>query len=339
MQARVFLLFAALSVSLGALLWGAEEGGSRPAVVRSSPAQPPPSQRRDALLPLPPLPALPADKVELGRRLFFEPRLSRDDTISCAHCHDPARGGTDRMRVSLGIGGQLGQLNAPTVFNAGLNFVQFWDGRAATLEEQAAGPVHNPVEMGSNWDEVVAKLSQDAAYRDAFQRIYADGMRGENIADAIATFERSLLTPDSPFDRFLLGDETALGELERAGYRRFLDYGCASCHQGAHIGGNLFQRFGVMDDYFADRPVAPHDLGRFNVTGREADRHVFKVPSLRNVAVTPPYFHGGSAATLEDAVVIMGRYQLGRELTDEDVRALVAFLQALTGVWQGRPLP
>jgi cytochrome c peroxidase len=328
MYARAPWLFSALLLALGAVAGPPDTGTPVPPV----------SQRRDALLPLPVLPSPPADKVALGRRLFFEPRLSRDDTIACAHCHDLARGGTDRLPFSLGIEGRRGDVNAPTVFNSGLNFVQFWDGRAATLEEQAAGPVHNPVEMDADWDQVVAKLSADPSYQQAFDRLYGDGIRGENIVDAIAAFERTLLTPNSPFDRFLGGDATALGPLELDGYRHFLDYGCASCHQGALIGGNLFQRFGVMDDYFADRPAERRDLGRFNVTGREEDRHVFKVPSLRNVAVTPPYFHDASAATLEDAVLIMGRYQLGRELTEQDVRVLVAFLRSLTGEWEGRPL-
>lgn len=279
-----------------------------------------------------------SEKAQLGKRLFFEPRLSRDNSISCASCHDLSRGGVDRQRGSIGIDGQVGPINAPTVFNASLNFVQFWDGRAASLEEQAAGPVHNPLEMGSNWAEVIPKLQQDAAYRSAFARLYPAGISGDAITDAIAAFERTLITPNSRFDRFLLGDGDALNEQEQNGYRRFLDLGCASCHQGVGIGGNMFQRFGVMADYFYGRPESSADLGRFNVTGKEEDRHVFKVPGLRNVALTAPYFHDASAQTLEEAVMVMGRYQLGRKLSNEDLQALTAFLRTLTGEWQGKPL-
>ncbi|PKO37998.1 MAG: cytochrome B6 [Betaproteobacteria bacterium HGW-Betaproteobacteria-6] len=291
-----------------------------------------------ALLPLPPVPALPAEKVALGKRLFFDTRLSRDNTIACASCHQLESGGSDRLLVSVGIDGRQGSINAPTVFNSSLNFVQFWDGRAASLEEQAAGPVHNTLEMDSNWAEVIAKLSRDEAYNRAFGQLYKQGMSGETIVDAIATFERSLLTPNAPVDRFLEGDQTALNPLERDGYQRFLDYGCASCHQGAGIGGNMFQRFGVMDDYLRERANRQSDLGRFNVTGLDQDKNVFKVPSLRNVAVTPPYFHDGSAKTLDEAVIVMGRYQLGRELSEDDVKALTAFLRALTGEWEGKRL-
>lgn len=300
-----------------------------------------PAHGRDALLPLPPPPDLPPEKVALGKRLFFEKRLSRDNTLACAGCHDFARGGGDRMPTAVGIDGKTGSINTPTVFNASLNFVQFWDGRAASLEEQAVGPVHNPLEMASSWSEVISKLSQDAGYRDAFHRLYPQGIAGETIVDAIAAYERTLLTPNSRFDRYLGGDKTALDALEQAGYQRFLDYGCASCHQGILLGGNMYQRFGVMGDFFKDRPAGQStasDLGRFNVTGRAEDRHVFKVPGLRNVAVTAPYFHDGSVASLEAAVVIMGRYQLGRDLAGQDVAAIAAFLRTLTGEWEGQTL-
>lgn len=291
-----------------------------------------------ALLPLSPVVPPSLEKAQLGERLFFDPRLSRDNSIACGTCHDLLKGGTDQKKISVGIDGQMGAINAPSVFNASLNFVQFWDGRAATLEKQAAGPVHNPLEMGSNWTEAIAKLSQDASYRAAFKKLYPGGISGDAITDAIAAFERTLLTPNSRFDRFLMGDPTALDSLEQTGYQRFQALGCASCHQGAGIGGNMFQRFGIMADYFKDRPENPADLGRYNVTGKDEDRHVFKVPGLRNVALTAPYFHDGSAQTLDKAVLIMGRYQLGRELSQDDVDAIVAFLHTLTGEWRGTPL-
>lgn len=292
----------------------------------------------EIITPLPEPPALPAAKVALGERLFREPRLSSDDSISCASCHRLEAGGVDHLKVSIGVGGAAGSINAPTVFNSAYQFAQFWDGRAATLEEQAAGPVHNPVEMASNWPQVITKLSADASYRDAFTALYPDGITAANIVDAIATFERTLVTPNARFDRYLRGDVTALSPIEREGWQRFRELGCTSCHQGMLLGGNMFQKFGVLRDYFSDRATTSADLGRYNVTRREEDRHVFKVPSLRNVALTAPYFHDASAADLAQAVTVMGRYQLGRELSPYDVELIVAFLQTLTGEWRGKPL-
>ncbi len=331
-----YLLFAVLLLLVFGWAWVPRDAAEAPETA-ALPAIPV-KWEHQALRPLVAAAAPLSDKAQLGQRLFFEPRLSRDNSISCATCHDLSHGGIDRKPSSIGVGGQVGPINAPTVFNASLNFVQFWDGRATTLEEQAAGPVHNPLEMDSNWAAVIAKLQQDASYRTAFARLYPAGMNSEAITDAIAAFERTLITPNSRFDRFLLGDGNALNDQEQRGYRRFLDLGCASCHQGVGIGGNMYQRFGVMADYFQGRPQNTADLGRFNVTGKEADRHVFKVPGLRNVALTAPYFHDASAKTLEDAVLIMGRYQLGRQLSNDDLQAITAFLHTLTGEWQGKPL-
>lgn len=292
----------------------------------------------EIVVPLPAAPALPAAKVALGERLFNDPRLSRDNSLACSDCHRLEAGGVDHRPVSIGVGGAVGGINAPTVFNSAYNFVQFWDGRAATLEEQAAGPVHNLLEMDSNWPQVIAKLSADGSYRSAFAALYPDSITAANIVDAIAVFERSLVTPDSRFDRFLRGEANALSPLELEGWHRFRELGCTSCHQGMLLGGNMFQKFGVLRDYFGSRPTTPADLGRYNVTGREEDRHVFKVPSLRNVALTAPYFHDASAADLSRAVAVMGRHQLGRELSSHDITAIVAFLHTLTGEWRGRPL-
>lgn len=310
----------------------------------TDPTEPPaaPEQLRlhgtEAMTPLPETTGQPNAKVELGERLFRDKRLSRNDSVACLSCHDLTRGGADGRRFSIGIDGRKGPVNAPTVFNATFNFAQFWDGRAATLEEQVAGPIHNPLEMDSNWAEVLGKLKIDRDYPDQFSTIYPDGLTANTIADAIASFERTLITPHSRFDRYLQGQHDALTIDELEGYRRFKELGCASCHQGKQIGGNLFQKFGIVRDYFADRPITKADLGRFNVTGQEQDRHIFKVPSLRNIAVTAPYFHDGSAETLEEAVSIMGLYQLGRELSPEDTRLITSFLQTLTGEWQGKPL-
>ncbi|MCU7834529.1 MAG: cytochrome-c peroxidase [gamma proteobacterium symbiont of Taylorina sp.] len=289
----------------------------------------------EQMKPLPDKLVFDSKKVALGQRLFNEKKLSHDNTISCASCHDFNRGGTDRLATSVGINGAKGEFNSPTVFNSGFNFVQFWDGRAASLEEQAAGPVHNPVEMGSNWDEVVTKL-RNTEYVDLFSKLYEDDITPENIVDAIAIFERTLITP-SRFDQYLRGEET-LSEQEKGGFQRFKEYGCSSCHQGINIGGNMFQKLGGVKNYFANQKSSIADLGRFNVTGREEDRHVFKVPGLRNVAVTPPYFHNGSIKTLEEAVKIMGEAQLGRELSVQDIKLITSFLQSLTGQWQGQTL-
>ena len=285
--------------------------------------------------PLRPLQAaagLDADKVSLGRRLFLDPQLSADGSIACASCHNLATGGTDRLPRSVGIHGAVGAIKAPTVYNSGLNFVQFWDGRAATLEDQVDGPVTNPAEMGANWMDLLTRLQADPAYVRQFKQVFGDNPSREGVRSAIAAFERSLVTVDSRFDRYLNGDDSALTPFERKGYGLFRSYGCASCHQGANVGGNMFQKFGFMGNLFQDRGrINPPDLGRFNVTKRDSDRFVFKVPSLRLAAINPPYFHDGSVATLPEAIKIMGQYQLGRDIPDDDIQAMAAFLGALVG--------
>lgn len=323
----------AVAVVFAVMFWRA---GDSP--LPSAPPEEAAVDESEVVLPLRPPVGLSADKVALGERLFNDKRLSRDNTVACATCHRLDRGGVDGSRYATGIGGAVGAINTPTVFNASLNFVQFWDGRAKTLEEQAAGPVHNPIEMDSNWSQVLTKLRADDDYPAKFARLYRGGLSAEAIVDAIATFERTLVTTDSRFDRYLRGEHAAISAEEVEGYRRFRDYGCTSCHQGALLGGNMFQKFGVLGDYFAGGETRDADLGRYNVTHRAEDRHVFKVPTLRNIALTAPYFHDGSAETLEQAVAVMGRYQLGRELGEHDVRLIVAFLHTLTGRWRGEAL-
>lgn len=287
-------------------------------------------------------PILPIDKpqfsarekleIALGRALFHEPRLSRDNTTSCASCHSLEFSGVDGRRVSVGIDGAMGAVNAPTVINSRFNLAQFWDGRAATLEEQAAGPVHNPIEMGSHWDEVVAKLRQDEIYPARFFALYEDGISGSNIQRAIAQFERSLVTLNAPFDQYLQGDEEAISEKAKRGYRLFKSYGCVACHQGQNVGGNMYARMGALGNYFINkRELDSADFGRYNVTGDEDDRHVFKVPSLRLAVHTAPYFHDGSATTLQDAVRTMARYQLGRRINSTDTELIIHFLETLPG--------
>lgn len=291
--------------------------------------------RGRALVPLPEIKNIDVDKSNLGESLFHDPRLSADDTISCATCHDLSNGGADGRNLPIGIDGTQGAINTPTVFNSAYNFSQFWDGRADSLEEQAAGPVHNPAEMGSNWADVVAKLNRDKGIKAAFKKSYPDGITGDNIVDAIAVFERTLVTYNAPFDRYLKGDKKAITPTAEHGYELFQSYGCTSCHQGVNIGGNMYQTMGAMGDYFGDRgDESGSDQGRYQVTGRERDRHVFKVPSLRMVAHTAPYFHDGSAATLKDAVQAMAKYQLGRDMPDKDVSHIVEFLGTLAGEYK-----
>lgn len=288
-----------------------------------------------------PLPAsIPLDKkkVALGSKLFHDARLSADDTISCASCHNLSGGGMDNRPLSLGIKGGMTSVNTPTVFNSGFNFVQFWDGRAPTLEVQIDGPVNHPNEMGSNWPQIVSKLKQDPIYIEQFQQLYPDGITEINIKKSIATFERSLITPNSRFDKYLAGDKSALNALEQSGYQLFQSYGCVSCHQGINLGGNMYEKMGLMGNYFADRGnLTTADRGRFNRTGKAEHLYEFRVPSLRNVALTAPYFHDGSAKTLESAISVMAKYQLGRPMPESNVNAIAAFLRSTTGEYQGKP--
>ncbi|MEM7307893.1 MAG: cytochrome-c peroxidase [Planctomycetota bacterium] len=289
-----------------------------------------------AIVPIPLPPAeLDARTVALGRRLFHEERLSADGTISCASCHALDEAGADGRRASVGVGGAVGDRNAPTVLNSALNFTQFWDGRARTLEEQVGGPLTHPSEMGSSWNEILAFLNDDGSYAEEFHALWSGGVTEKNVRHAIATFERTLLTPDSPFDHFLIGHVDAITQEAREGYQLFLDVGCISCHQGVNVGGNLFQRFGIASNFFEDRgAIKESDLGRYNLTQRDQDAFKFRVPSLRNVARTAPYFHDGSVPTLAGAVRIMAKYQLGASLDDGEVDKIVAFLETLTGEQQ-----
>ncbi|HUE90981.1 cytochrome-c peroxidase [Pseudomonas sp.] len=291
----------------------------------------------EPIRPIPQVEAQDPARVELGRRLFHDVRLSANNSRSCASCHQLQSGGADRLAFSLGLSGQPTAVNAPTVLNAALNFRQFWDGRADSLEAQIDAVVQNPLEMGSKWPDVIRKVAQDASYRTAFAAAYPEGITQTSIQNAIATFEHTLLTPNSRFDQYLQGDAEAITAEEQAGYVKFKQYGCIACHQGVNIGGNMFQKFGVMGDYFATRGNPTEaDLGRYLVTQEEDDKHVFKVPSLRNVALTAPYFHDATAKTLEEAVDVMFRYQLGRSASQEDKHAIIQFLNTLTGELEGK---
>ena len=280
-------------------------------------------------------------KVALGEMLYNDPRLSSDNTVSCASCHNLQTGGVDNKAYSEGVGKQLGGVNAPTVFNAVYNFVQFWDGRAADLAEQAGGPPLNPVEMASaSWDEIIGKLKADKIFTNAFTAVYPEGYSGETITDAIAEYEKTLLTPDSRFDLYLKGDSTALSAEELHGYELFKENRCATCHVGPTLGGQSYELMGLYGDYFADRgtEMTEEDNGRHKQTKTDYDLHRFKVPGLRNVALTAPYYHDGTRQTLDEAVSDMAKYQVGKTLPESDVNDLTAFLETLTGKLNGLPL-
>jgi cytochrome c peroxidase len=286
--------------------------------------------------PIQPIPkALPVDaqKVALGFRLYHDPRLSGDSTLSCAHCHSLNTGGVDGRKTSIGVGGAVGPINAPTVFNSVFNSEQFWDGRAPKLQVQAGGPPLNPIEMASkSWEEIIGKLDKDPVLTRDFVAAYPQGLSGEAITDAIAEFEKTLITPDSPFDNWLRGDDKAMTMQQKHGYQLFKDNKCATCHGGTILGGRSFEPLGLKRDFnFGEITAA--DIGRMNVTSEARDRLRQKVPGLRNVALTAPYFHRGDVATLDEAVKLMLRYQVGTELPQQDVDDIVAFLESLTGVY------
>lgn len=268
-------------------------------------------------------------KIQLGRMLYYEKRLSRNQDISCNSCHLLNKFGVDGEKFSTGYKGQKGGRNAPTVYNAAGHLAQFWDGRAADVEEQAKGPVLNPVEMAMPDDKsVVAVLRRIPEYVQLFHKAFpgqADPVTFDNMALAIGAFERELVTP-SRWDKFLQGDRNALTAQEKAGFQKFTSTGCQACHNGPFVGGKVFQKLGLMKAY-----PDVSDKGRMAVTKQTSDEFVFKVPSLRNVEKTGPYFHNGSATTLDAAVRNMAEYQLGKTLSDGDVKAIVAWLKTLTG--------
>ncbi len=267
-------------------------------------------------------------KIALGKKLYMESRLSHSGKISCNTCHNLQTYGVDNKPTSAGHEGQLGSRNSPTVYNAALHFTQFWDGRAKDVEEQALGPVMNPKEMAMSAEvDVEAVLKGDPRYQKEFAAAFPgdkEPITFKNMGKAIGAFERTLLTP-SRFDKFLEGDANALSAQEYKGLQTFRDVGCVACHSGVAVGGQMFQKLGLV------KPYATQDLGRYMVTKSESDKYFFKVPSLRNIEKTAPYFHDGSIATLEEAVKLMGEHQLGRALTEEQIKDIVAFLKSLTG--------
>lgn len=290
------------------------------------------AQQHQAMMsPIQPIaPAVVTDRalVDLGAKLYFDPRLSKSGFISCNSCHNLSLGGTDNLVTSIGHNWQQGPINAPTVLNSSLSVAQFWDGRAPTLKAQAAGPIANPKEMAFTHELAVEVIASIPAYVDEFDRVFKTrDVTIDGITSAIAAFEDTLVTPNSRFDKWVNGDRAALSTAEHRGFMVFHMSGCGACHNGPAAGGKSFQKMGVVEPYRTSNPAE----GRIAVTGNDADRFNFKVPTLRNVELTYPYFHDGAAATLSDAVNTMGRIQLGRQFSEKDTADLVAFLKTLTG--------
>ncbi|WP_308445864.1 cytochrome-c peroxidase [Chitiniphilus purpureus] len=282
----------------------------------------------EPIQPIPP--AKPGNRavIELGKKLYFDPRLSKSGFISCNSCHNLSLGGTDNLKTSVGHQWQRGPINAPTVLNSSMNLAQFWDGRAKDLNEQAGGPIANPAEMAFSHPLAVDVLTSIPQYRAEFKKAFGTNRIDiGQVTKAIAAFEETLVTPNSKFDRWLKGDGKALNKTELSGYHLFKASGCVACHNGPAVGGNSFQRMGIVEPYPAKSPAT----GRMAVTGKDADRFNFKVPTLRNVELTYPYFHDGEAATLEQAIDVMGRLQLGKKFTKTEVMQIAAFLKTLTG--------
>jgi cytochrome c peroxidase len=287
-----------------------------------------PAHAQEPISPIQAAAVKDAKLVELGKKLFFDPRLSKSGFISCNSCHNLSMGGSDNLKSSIGHNWQKGPINSPTVLNSSLNVAQFWDGRALTLKDQAGGPIANPGEMASTHDLAVDILKSIPGYVAEFKTVFGnDKIDIEQVTQAIAAFEETLVTPNSRFDKWLKGDKKALTPTELAGYELFKDSGCTACHNGAAAGGNTFQKMGIVEPYISTSPAE----GRVAVTKEEADRFNFKVPTLRNVELTYPYFHDGEAATLTQAVDVMGRIQLGKKFTDKENAQIVAFLKTLTG--------
>ncbi|MBP6395746.1 MAG: cytochrome-c peroxidase [Giesbergeria sp.] len=287
-----------------------------------------PAMATEPVQPIAPAKITNPGQVELGKKLWFDPRLSKSGFISCNSCHNLSMGGSDNLKSSIGDRWQQGPINSPTVLNSSLNLAQFWDGRAKDLKEQAGGPIANPGEMAFTHELAVDLLRSIPQYVQEFKTVFGhDKLTIAEVTTAIAAFEETLVTPNSRFDQWLQGDKKALKNDELAGYKLFKDSGCVACHNGPNLGGNSFQKMGIVEPYKTTSTAE----GRSAVTGNDADRFNFKVPTLRNVELTYPYFHDGSADTLAQAVDVMGRLQLGRKFSDDENGKIVAFLKTLTG--------
>jgi len=295
-----------------------------------------PTLAEEPIQPIDPVKDINLAEVELGKKLYFDPRLSKSGFISCNSCHNLSMGGTDNLKTSIGHNWQQGPINAPTVLNSSLNVAQFWDGRATDLKEQAGGPIANPKEMAFSHTLTIEILESIPEYVMEFKQVFgSDEINIDSVTEAIAEFEKTLVTPNSRFDQWLLGNKNAITEQELAGYELFKNSGCVACHNGPAVGGTSFQKMGIVEPYQTKNDA----IGLAGVTGKDADRFKFKVPTLRNVEMTYPYFHEGEAETLTEAVDIMGRLQLGRKFSDEENAKIVAFLKTLTGQQPAFMLP
>ena len=298
------------------------------AAAPAAPASQAAAVRNEMIKPIPVAEVKDPAMVELGKQLFFDPRLSRSGGMSCNSCHNLSMGGSDNLAASIGDRWQKGGINSPTVLNSSLNVAQFWDGRAKDLKEQAGGPIANPAEMAFTHDLAVAMLETIPGYKAEFSKVFKkDKIDIDQVTTALAAFEETLVTPNSRFDKWLLGEDAALTTDELKGYELFKSAGCVACHNGPNVGGASFQKMGVVEPY----KTAHTAQGRMDVTKSDQDRFLFKVPTLRNVELTYPYFHDGAAMTLTDAVDTMGKLQLGRTFTPEENGQIVAFLKTLTG--------
>jgi cytochrome c peroxidase len=324
---------------LSFFIWGVQAQASSTGQFDVPPLYPSANLSLEPIQPIPQKVSLDTGIVELGEKLFKDSRMS-EKGVSCTSCHNINMAGDDGLKVSIDIRGGNDSMNTPTVFNVSLNPLLTWYGRRITLEQQLEDVLANVKHMGGNWDNILLRLAKDPFYKNRFEQLFTDGLTRDNVKHAIASFERSLITPDSPFDHYLRGDDSAISSEQKTGYGLFKQYGCVACHQGINIGGNVNARLGIFLNPFAkqekDSAQAQFNLGRYNLTGSDNDKHVFRVPSLRNVAKTAPYFHVGNIKSLEKAVKFMAKYQLGREICDEDARSIAEFLRSLTGRYNGR---
>ncbi len=296
-------------------------------------------ERSEPLCPLSSLGAVNEAQAALGEKLFQERALSGDRRVACSDCHLQEHGLADERPLSRAPGRHASAVNSPTLYNAVYSYRITWGARYDSLESHLDALIENPQIMASSWERASRQLEEQSGYRERFESAFPEGLTPATVRSALLEYERSLVTPNAPFDRYLLGDEEAISDEAKRGYSLFKAYGCASCHQGCGVGGNMLERLGILGDYFADRGgERPGDEGLFARTGNERDRHVFRVPSLRNVALTAPYFHDGSVGTLEEAIDLMARYQLGRRPGSEENHAIAEFLKTLTGRYRGRPI-
>lgn len=286
-----------------------------------------------AIVPVPPPELKDTPKYLLGKKLFEDPLFSSNHSLSCNSCHSLQKAGTDGLPRYIGMNKVEGALNTPTVFNARLNFKQFWDGRAKNLSAVIDDHITDKTVFSNSWEAIIEEINKNDDYVSTFKTEYlVPHISDQTVKDALTVYLNNLMTPHSAFDRYLDGDETALSEDAKKGYALFIQYGCETCHQGPSMGGNLFQKLGIYKDYYAGRTTVPADLGMYNITKNESDKYIFKVPSLRNITLTAPYLHDGSIKTLEEIIEIMGIYQVGQPIPKFEIDYIIKFLESLNGL-------